>query len=118
MGSVMSIFDFSPVNCKSCHRVIWNGVCQTGFPTKLDVDRLSISEEIYKKVTGVRTYQIHRTSVSFEARLRQGLNIHAKDPIVLASHVCSWSDFNFDLDVPNYFGVQADRVLLPEVAPF
>jgi hypothetical protein len=62
-----------------------------------------LAEEIIKKIQGVRTYQIHQSAVSFQATPRLGARLGAAAPIVLATHICSWSDFNYG-SAPDYFG--------------
>lgn len=75
----------------------------SGFFTKLDTTRLNTVDEIVKLTAGVRTYQIHRTSVSFEATRRTAARMGAKDPIVLAEHTCTSSGFTFGQEAPEYF---------------
>lgn len=78
----------------------------SGFPTKLDTTRLNIADEIVKLTTGIRTYQIHRTSVSFEATRRTAARMGAKEPIVLAEHTCTSTGFTFGQVAPDYFNRQ------------
>jgi len=99
----MSDFNFASISCPQCQRIIWSGLSSTGIETKLDTARLNLKEEIIKKIQGARTYQIHRTSVSFQATPRLGARLGAAAPIVLATHICSWSDFNYG-SAPDYFG--------------
>lgn len=98
----MSDFDFAPIACKSCQRIIWSGLSSTGIAIKLDTAQLNLAQEILKKIEGVRTYQIHRTVISFEATPRIGARLGAAAPVVLATHVCSWDDFNYG-SAPDYF---------------
>jgi hypothetical protein len=99
----MSDFNFKPINCRKCGHLVWDGLTISGFPTKLDTTRLSITDEIVKLTSGVRTYQIHRTSVSFEATRRTAARMGAKDPIVLAEHTCTSAGFTFGQEAPEYF---------------
>jgi len=99
----MSDFNFKPVNCRKCGHLIWDGLSASGMPTKLDTGKLSIIEEIVKLSTGIRTYQIHRTSTSFEATRRTASRMKAIDPIVLAEHTCTSSGFTFGQEAPEYF---------------
>ena len=84
----MSAFNFRAIDCRSCGNLVWDGLSSSGVPIKLDTGRLNLKDEIVKLLLGGRTYQLHRTSVSFEATPRIGARIHAKEPIVLALHEC------------------------------
>jgi len=92
-GSVILMnFNFYPINCRDCGKLIWHGLSSAGFDTKLDTARLNIAEEIVKILQGARTYECHKTVVSFEAvrrtssRIAMGTNPNA---ITLATHLCS-----------------------------
>jgi len=98
----MSDFNFLPIACKSCQRTIWSGLTSTGIPTKLDTARLNLAQEVVKKIEGVRTYQIHKTVISFEATPRLGARLGGGGAVVLATHICSWVDFNYGI-APDYF---------------
>jgi hypothetical protein len=69
---------------------------------KLDTDRLNIVQEIEKLSTGIGTYEIHRTSQSFEATRRTPVRMGAKAPIVLATHTCRPLTV-FAEQAPDYF---------------
>ena len=113
----MTIFDFKPVNCQTCGKMIWDGICATGFRTKLDMERITISEEIVHKLQGHRTFLINRTAVSFEAISRIGVRIKAKNSIVLASHICSTSHLFLSIDdIPDYFSIP--KLPVEEGIPF
>ena len=99
----MSDFDFKAINCRHCGHLVWDGLSASGFPTKLDTARLNIVEELIKLSTNTRTYQIHRTSTSFEATRRTAIRMGAVDPIVLAEHTCTSSGFTFGQEPPEYF---------------
>jgi len=99
----MSDFNFKPINCRKCGHLIWDGMTISGIPTKLDMTRLNITDELVKLTSGVRTYQIHRTSVSFEATRRTAARMRATDPIVLAEHSCTKTGFTFGQETPEYF---------------
>jgi hypothetical protein len=79
---------------------VWSGLSSTGIPTKLDTTRLNLAQEIVAKLSGVRTYQIHKTLKSFEATPRLGAALAARGPVVLAMHVCFSNvlDIASDLD--------------------
>jgi hypothetical protein len=68
------------------------GLSSSGFDTKLDTARLNVAEEIVKILQGARTYECHKTVVSFEAvrrtssRIAMGTNPNA---VTLATHLCS-----------------------------
>jgi hypothetical protein len=96
-------FNFKPINCHKCGYLVWDGISSSGFQTKLDTARLNIVDEILKLSTGIRTYQIHRTSVSFEVTRRTAIRMAAVDPIVLAEHTCSFDGFTFGQVPPDYF---------------
>lgn len=106
----MRDFNFRPITCKSCQRVIWSGLSSTGIAIKLDTARLNLAQEIVKKIEGVATYQIHKSVVSFEATPRMGARLGAAEPIVLATHICSWADFNYGSAV-DYFNTQTSQPL-------
>jgi len=102
----MSNFNFAPISCTSCQRIIWAGLSSTGIAIKLDTARLNLAQEVVKKIEGVRTYQIHKTVISFEATPRIGARLGAASPVVLATHICSWADFNYG-SAPDYFKAEA-----------
>lgn len=85
--------DFKPILCTKCGALVWSGISWAGFARLLDKQRLTIEEEIIKKVSGLRTYELHRTRVSFEAVERSVNRIKwanpNKDRVVLADHHCS-----------------------------
>ncbi len=89
---ILMNFNFEPINCRACGKLIWRGLSSAGFETKLDTARLNIAEEIVKILQGARTYECHKTVVSFEAvrrtssRIAMGINPNA---ITLATHLCS-----------------------------
>ena len=103
----MSNSNFVVINCKACGKLIWSGHSSGGFLTKLDTGRLNIVEEIVKKVSNIRTYEAHRTAVSFEATLRIGARVIGSQPdpnkVILAEHSCE-SFSLFETEVPDYWG--------------
>ena len=100
---IVSDLDFKPINCRKCGNLVWAGVSATSrCDVKLDTDRLNIIQEIEKLSTGIGTYQIHRTSQSFEATRRTQIRMGAKEPIVLATHTCR-SMTIFVSEPPEYF---------------
>jgi hypothetical protein len=120
--------NFIPIFCTGCGKLIWEGFT-VGFQTKLDPGTLTIKEEIIKRIQGSRTFQLHRTAVSFEAQLRSLNTIKASkdsDPIILASHSCSRSKeiFRFkgqepDKDeIPDYWNRRKKPQLEQEGIPF
>jgi hypothetical protein len=99
----VSELDFKPINCRKCGNLVWSVVSATSrCDIKLDIDRLNIVQEIEKLSTGIGTYQIHRTSQSFEATRRTPTRMGAKEPIVLATHTCR-SMTIFISEPPEYF---------------
>jgi hypothetical protein len=98
----MSQYLFSAIDCRNCGNLIWAGYSSTAVPTKLDPTPLNLLAEITAKVSGLRTYQIHRLGRTFEATPRVGARMWAKNPIVLAEHQCR--DFGlFAQEMPDYF---------------
>ena len=82
---------------------MWAGVSATSrCQVKLDTERLNIVQEIEKLSTGIGTYEIHRTTQSFEATRRTPIRMGAKEPIVLATHTCR-SMTVFMSEPPEYF---------------
>ena len=120
--------NFEAIYCRTCGKLIWEGLT-VGFRIRLDPGVLNIQEEIIKKITGNRTFQLHRTSVSFEADLR---SVHAiarsqgKDPIILASHNCTRTMEVFRLkdqepvedEIPDYWNRRKKPQLETEGIPF
>ena len=120
--------NFIPVFCTACGKLIWQGLT-VGFQTRLDPGTLTIQEEIIRRITGSRTFQLHRTAVSFEADLRS-LNAikrsKGQNPIILASHSCSKTKEIFRFkgqepgqeEVPDYWQRRKTPQLESEGIPF
>ena len=116
----MRNFNFVAINCRACGKLIWTGNSSSGFFTKLDAKRLSIVEEIVKKVNGVRTYEAHRTAVSFEATPRIGARVNTEpkpEKVILAEHACE-SFSLFETELPDYWGRFKKPILESEEIPF
>ena len=117
----MSYLDFKPINCRACGKLIWAGHCSTGFPTKLDTPRLSIVEEIVKKVSNIRTYEAHRTLISFEVTPRIGAYVIGSEfkpeSVILAEHKCS-SFVLFETEAPDYWNRKIIQKPTLEEIPF
>jgi len=97
--------NFQAVNCKQCGVIVWEGISFVGFFKRLDKNQLTIEEELVKVLSGIKTYECHRTQVSFEAVERNWMRMSAprkKHIIILADHSCS-SYRLFDTEVPNYW---------------
>ncbi len=98
--------DFKPINCFKCGALVWEGVSWAGFSRRLDTARLTIEEEIIKKITGLKTYELHRTRVSFEAVERSLNRIRwaqaGKDRVIVADHLCT-SFRLFETTPPDYW---------------
>lgn len=120
--------DFKPIYCTTCGKLIWEGLA-VGFKITLDPGTLTIQEEIIKRITGSRTFELHRTDVSFEARLRSVNTIKQsqhKNPTILASHTCTKSKeiFRFkgqepdEDEVPDYWNRRHEPQLETEGIPF
>jgi hypothetical protein len=98
--------DFKPINCSRCGALIWAGISWAGFARRLDTPRLTIEEEVIKRLSGLMTYELHRTRVSFEAVERSLNRIRwaapNKDRVILADHTCQgWR--LFESEPPSYW---------------
>jgi len=121
----MSYLDFKTVNCRACGKLIWTGHSSAGFLTKLDTPRLSVLEEITKKVSRVRTYEAHRTLVSFEVTPRTGAYVIGSkfkpERVILAEHECSTINQNvaqFHFVVPDYWNRDFESKVNLQEVPF
>jgi hypothetical protein len=114
----MSAFNFKPINCRKCGHLVWDGLSSAGIPIKLDTGKLNIMDEIATLQRGIYTYQIHRTSTSFEATIRSASRMKAVDPIVLATHTCRSEGFLFGQEPPDYFNQRKPQPLDYEKVPF
>jgi hypothetical protein len=120
--------NFEPLYCTGCGKLIWEGLT-VGFQIRLDTGTLTIQEEIIKRIQGSRTFELHRTAVSFEAALRS-LNAiqrsQGKNPLILASHSCSRTKeiFRFkgqepaEDEIPDYWNRRKKPQLESEGIPF
>jgi hypothetical protein len=113
----MTSFNFLAVDCRSCGNLVWDGLSSSGIPIKLDTGRLNLRDEIVKLLTGGRTYQIHRTSISFQATARIGARIGAANPIVLALHEC-YPMTVFSESAPDYWEKAIATITTSEEVPF
>jgi len=113
----MSAFNFQAIDCRSCGNLVWDGLSSSGVPIKLDTGRLNLVSELLKLLAGGRTYQIHRTSVSFEATPRLSARMQAADPIVLALHEC-YPMTVFSETAPDYWDRQLRHITTSEEVPF
>ena len=96
---------FKPISCKKCGAMIWEGISWAGFHKRLDKKSLTIQEEIIKILSGIKTYECHRTHISFEAIERSLIRIQGgrkKHIVILADHTCSTFSL-FDNEIPNYW---------------
>jgi len=120
--------NFIPIFCTACGKLIWEGLT-VGFQIRLDPGTLTIQEEIIKRITGSRTFELHRTAVSFEADLRSLNAIQrskGKNPIILASHSCTRTKEIFrnkgqepgQEEVPDYWNRRKTPQLEQEGIPF
>jgi hypothetical protein len=120
--------NFEAIYCRACGKLIWEGFT-VGFQIRLDPGILSIREEIIKRITGSRTFQLHRTAVSFEADLRSLNTIERSkgmDLIILASHSCTKTMEIFRLkgqepegdEIPDYWNRRKKPQLETEGIPF
>ena len=111
----MTTTDFKPIYCTACGKLIWIGICTTGFLTRLDPEPITITEEIIKRIQQIRSYELFRTAGSFEAIYRSLNQIKRSDPakakIILASHSCEKARVTFrfkgqqpeDEEMPDYW---------------
>ena len=120
--------NFDPIYCTGCGKLIWEGLT-VGFQIRLDPATLTIEEEIINRIRGNRTFQLHRTAVSFEADLRSLNTIQRSQgtkPIILASHSCSRTKeiFRFkgqepgEDEIPDYWNRRKKPQLESEGIPF
>ena len=120
--------NFIPIFCTGCGKLIWEGLT-VGFQIRLDPGTLTIQEEIIKRIQGSRTFELHRTAVSFEARLRSVNAIQrskGSNPTILASHSCSRTKeiFRFkgqeptEDELPDYWNRRKKPQLESEGIPF
>jgi len=114
----MSDFNFKPINCPKCGHLVWDGLSSAGIPIKLDTNRLNILDEIKTLQEGTATYQIHRTTSSFEATRRTSARMRAVEPIVLARHTCSHLAFFFGAVAPDYFNRTPVKTNHTDEVPF
>ena len=112
----MSAFNFSAIDCRSCGNLVWDGLSSSGIPIKLDTGRLNLRDEIIRLLAGGKTYQAHRTYVSFEATPRLSARMTAADPVVLALHEC-YPLTTFGNLAPDYWD-RAPSPLQTEEVPF
>ena len=120
--------NFIPIFCTACGKLLWQGFT-VGFQIRLDPGTLTIREEIIKRIQGSRTFELHRTAVSFEADLRSVNAIQrsqGKEPLILASHSCSKTMEIFRLkgqepdadEIPDYWNRRKKPQLEHEGIPF
>ena len=114
--------NFKPINCRRCGTVVWEGISWAGFAKRLDKKSLTVEEELVAIFQGRKTYECHRTAVSFEAVERSLLRIQGKRKKhihILADHLCSGTVL-FDTEVPNYWAKPERKVndLSTMQAPF
>ena len=114
--------NFKPINCRRCGTVVWEGISWAGFAKRLNKKSLTVEEELVAILQGRKTYECHRTAVSFEAVERSLLRIQGKRKKhihILADHLCSGTVL-FDTEVPNYWAKPERKVndLSTMQAPF
>jgi len=120
--------NFIPIFCTACGKLIWQGFT-VGFQIRLDSATLTIQEEIIKRIQGNRTFELHKTAVSFEADLRSVNAIErskGKNPTILASHSCTRTKEIFRFkgqepgqeEVPDYWNRRKTPQLEQEGIPF
>ena len=124
----MNNSNFIPIFCTACGKLIWEGLT-VGFQIRLDPATLTIQEEIIKRIQGSRTFELHRTAVSFEADLRSLSAIErskGQNPTILASHSCSRTKEIYRTkgqepgqeEVPDYWNRRKTPQLEQEGIPF
>lgn len=113
----MSELDFKPINCRKCGNLVWAGVSASSrCDVKLDTARLNLVEEILALTSGLATYQVHRTAVSFEVTRRTATRMKVAEPIVLATHTCRALTV-FAEEAPDYFN-RVKLSTISEEVPF
>jgi hypothetical protein len=98
----MASTDFVPNDCRKCGCLVWEGYSSSGFLTRLDIEPLSIVDEIMNFLAKNRSYQIHRTAKSFEATPRLAGRMGKVHPIVLRQHICR-TLLEFGVTAPDYW---------------
>lgn len=78
-------------------------------------------EEIIKKVSQIRTYEAHRTLISFEATPRTGAYVIGSEfnpeRVILAEHRCSTFTL-FESEPPDYWNRKINQKSNLEEIPF
>jgi hypothetical protein len=113
----MTSFNFSAIDCRSCGNLVWDGLSSSGIPIKLDTARLNLTDEIIRLLAGGKTYQAHRTYVSFEATRRLSARMAAPNPVVLALHEC-YPMTIFSEQAPDYWDRAIATMTTNEEVPF
>jgi hypothetical protein len=124
----MTNSNFIPIFCTACGKLIWEGLT-VGFQIRLDPATLTIQEEIIKRIAGSRTFELHKTALSFEADLRSLNAIQrskGQNPIILANHSCTRTKEIFRIkgqepgqeEVPDYWNRRKMPQLEQEGIPF
>jgi len=124
----MNNSNFKAIYCTACGKLIWEGLT-VGFQIRLDPATLTIQEEIIKRIAGSRTFELHKTAVSFEADLRS-LNAiqrsQGQNPTIVASHSCARTKEIFRTkgqepgqdEIPDYWNRRKTPQFEPEGIPF
>lgn len=108
---------FQVATCRPCGKLYWIGYSTAGFLMRLDVQPLDVRAELIAKLSGRRTYEIHKSAVSFNAIPRVG--ILASNATVLAQHNCDPSEFVFgEVEPPDYFNTIKPSKIETEGVPF
>jgi hypothetical protein len=123
----MNNSNFIPIFCTACGKLIWEGLT-VGFQIRLDPGTLTIQEEIIKRIQGSRTFELHKTAVSFEADLRSlnAIQRSKGQATILASHSCSRTKEIYrskgqepgQEEVPDYWNRRKTPQLEQEGIPF
>lgn len=115
----MTSTDFEAIVCRPCGNYIWQGRV-FGFNTRLDVEPMTVYEEIMAKLLKTRrTYLIQRSAKSFQAVPRMGAYIRDTKNPVLGSHLCDPSQFKFGATPPSdYWGRDLRNTYEGEGVPF
>lgn len=119
MWAKMTSTDFRAIVCNKCGNHIWVGRV-FGFNVRLDVEVLTVYEEILAKLFKTRrTYLIQRSATSFQAVPRMGAYIRDTTNPVLGSHLCDASNFKFGATPPaDYWGRDLRKTYDGEGVPF
>lgn len=91
----------NPDLCRKCNGAIWRLICQAGFTTQLDTNRLNFQDQLDCYLAKIPTYRIDRIGDGFIANFRtKTLMLATKETdVILKTHSCyktpntTWPDY-------------------------